>query len=133
MKSLLLPLLPLVAGAPQGMHPMGSPILRHAKELNLSDAQISQLKALAEARRESLHSAHEALMEAMRGLHASQNFDAAFDKAQTALQNLRPLLKKAMAEDLAVLTPDQQTAFKAMKPMGPRGPHGGKGLHPAAE
>lgn len=130
MKSLLLPLLPLVAGAPQGMHPMGSPILRHAKELGLNEAQIAKLKAQAEARSDAMRGAHEAFAQAMRQLHEGKDSDAALDQVQSAVQTLRPLLKKAMEEDLAVLTPEQQSAFKALKPMGPRGPHG---MHPPVE
>jgi Spy/CpxP family protein refolding chaperone len=130
MKSLLFPLIPLIAQAPHGMHPMASPILHHAKELGLSDAQVEKLKAQAEGRRDALRAAHEAFMQAMKALHEGGDHDAALAQIQTTAGNLRPLVKQAMEEDLAVLTPDQQAKFKTLKAEMGRGHHGHPGMMP---
>jgi Spy/CpxP family protein refolding chaperone len=129
MKTLLLPLMPVALFAQPAPHrPMGSPILHHAKELGLSDAQVTQLKAQGEARKDSMRSAHEAFRSAMQQLHHGGDPDAALGQLQTAAGTLRDVMKKAMAEDLAVLTPEQQETFKALKPA--MGPHRGMGRMP---
>ncbi len=132
MKTLLLPLMPVALFAqPAPHHPMGSPILHHAKDLGLSEAQVAQLKAQAEARKDSMRSAHEGFRSAMQQLHQGADRDAALGQLQTAAGTLREVMKKAMAEDLALLTPEQQEKFKAIKPA--MGPHHGRNRmpHPA--
>lgn len=107
----------------------GSPLLRHAKELGLSEEQITRLKAQAEARKDELRKVHEAHREAMRAIHEGDKSDAAKQRVQAAEEALKGAMEKARAEDLAVLTPEQQEKAKALKEKF-SGPKGGPGRRP---
>lgn len=125
MRSLLLPLLPLIAQGHPGHH-MGSPLLHHAKELGLSEAQITQLKANADARKDAMKAAHESA----RAAHQAGSSPA---QREAAMAQVHAAMKQAMDEDLAVLTPEQQDHWKALKPNRhpSKGPEGMP--HPTAE
>lgn len=107
----------------------GSPLLRHAKDLGLSEEQITRLKAQAEARKDELRKVHEAHREAMRAVHEGDKSDAAKQRVQAAEEALKGAMEKARAEDLAVLTPEQQEKAKALKEKF-SGSKGGPGRRP---
>jgi Spy/CpxP family protein refolding chaperone len=91
-------------------------LIEHAKELGLTDAQITQIKAIHEAARPQL--------EAIRA-------DQALTREQKR-EKAQALMKDSRAKVEAILTPEQREKAKAIgKEMREhaKGHHGGKGPH----
>ena len=125
---------PALQAPPPGPGPM--PLLRHAQELGLSEAQKGQIKSIHEAHRESLRAKGQALHDAQQGLmdcvRTGQGDLGALHQVFSEKHLAFLTEQKALhAEVLAILTPEQQAKAKALKPMGPLGygrRHGGPGL-----
>lgn len=89
-------------------------ILRLASQLNLTDAQQQQLRAIQERFEASTKTQREEL----RKIHESNQGSAPDADTQARVQALRAEMNKAMKatheEMLAVLTPDQRTQFEQL-------------------
>lgn len=126
---------PALQAPPPGPRPAPVPLLRHARELGLTEAQKAQIQALHEARRSAmetretaLREAQEALMTCVRTGKGDLNaLHRVFSERHLAMLTERKALH---AEVLAVLNSEQQAKVQTLQPRGPRGRgprHGGWG------
>jgi len=103
-------------GPPPPPPPLELVLIEHADELGLSQAQVAQIRALAEAARADLEALHRAVGEAFR-----QGTVAEFLAADEALQDRLHALRAAV---LGVLTEAQWRALQQTLPPPPPGPPG---------
>jgi protein CpxP len=101
-------------GKHRGMGKRGGGILRLAGQLNLSDAQQQQLRAI----QERFEANTKTQREEMRRLHESNQGGTLSTDTQSRMQALRAELRQAVRgvhqEMLNVLTPDQRTQFEQL-------------------
>lgn len=118
-------------GGPMGRGPMGRPprgaefLLAHTGELQLTDAQVVKLAAIAR-RADARHRAMRATMDSLRAQPRPG------DGPPRGFEQAREAERADLRDALAVLTPDQQATAWAMAeaprgPEGPRGPGRGEG------
>lgn len=103
------------AGRPEGPGKRGhGGVLRLMSQLNLTDAQQQQLRAIQERFEANTRTQREEL----RKLHDSNQDSTPSADTQARLQALRAEINQAMkttrAEMLAILTPDQRTQFEQL-------------------
>lgn len=91
-------------------------LVEHADELGLTDGQVAQIQALAEAARSELDALHGAVAEAFRAGTLAE-----FLAADEALHERMLALRAAV---LGVLTEDQWRALQQVLPPPPPGPPG---------
>jgi periplasmic protein CpxP/Spy len=103
-------------GGPMGMLPM------FGRELNLTDAQRTQIKAIADAHKDEWKALFDREREARQGLNAAITADTVDEglirqkSAETAIvdADIAIARAKAHAQMLQILTPDQKAQLKAL-------------------
>lgn len=115
------------------------PFLRQARELGLSEAQVTQLRGLFEARQptleplaRALHDSQRALMDCVRGASGGDlaALNQTFAQRHLALMTELRALHQAC---LAVLSPEQRAKAMTLRPLPPGGPEGGPHSRPGRE
>lgn len=111
-----------------------------ATALDLTDAQVAQIKQIHSAGREQMHQSHQqlkALHQQLHALVASDNFDEA--KAQTLISQIQQIQSTQMLEHARemnatykVLNPQQKAKFEKLSAQMGRHGHGGPGAMPPA-
>ena len=104
------------------------------RDLNLTDAQKTQIKAIRQKyqpQTQTLHDRAKPFMEAARAARQkgdSAAFRSNMEKARAVMQSGQSVHAQEMAEIRAILTPDQQAKFDAhQKASAERRANGGKG------
>ena len=99
-----------------GRHHRGTPVLRIMRELNLTEVQTQQSRAIVERFTNSIEPQRQALMEIHRQREEQGELsDETRQKAHDLREQIHTAQKQMQTELLALLTPEQRTKYDELE------------------